>query len=405
MKTAVEELGIEVNEENKWREATPGTEGWERSPRAGADKKYFVMSTDSHAIEPFPLWAERIDPKYRDRLPRQEVIDGKKWLVQDGMKPFPLVDTRLEGEDAYRQQPPLHLEPRIRDISADGVDHEVLYPNRGSLMYSTPDVDFAWAQMTVYNDWAWETYSMRQDMFTPVAAIYAADPERAAKEIDRVRKIGFKAVNLPPKPVFGPHKREHINYNLDQFDPVWAMIEEADMALTMHVGSGSDPRIAKGPGGAVVNYAVHALVPAAEPVANLCASGVLDRFPKLRFMTVESGVGWVPWFLDAMDEVYKKHHFWVKPKLKNGLPSDYYKAHGASTFNEDRAGLALAREHGLIDNFCWSSDYPHNEGSFPHSSEAIERQLGGFTEEERAKMLGLNAAKFFRVDVDEKFTN
>ena len=122
-------------------------------------------------------------------------------------------------------------------------------------------------------------------------------------------------------------------------------------------------------------------------------------------MTVESGVGWVPWFLDAMDEVYKKHHFWVRPKLKNGLPSDYYKAHGASTFNEDRAGLALAREHGLIDNFCWSSDYPHNEGSFPHSSEAIERQLGGFTEEERAKMLGLNAAKFFRVEVDKKFTN
>ena len=403
LQSASHTLDIEVNEENTWRLTTPGSEGWERSPRAGADNKYFVLSADTHAIEPFPLWLERIDEKFKHRLPRQEVKDGRKWLIQEGAKPFPVSDPDLQGEDAYRQKPPVDIDQRLKDVRADGVDHEVLFPNRGSIMYATHDTEFALAQMRVYNDWLWETYGSRPDFFTPVAVIYAADPEAAISEIDRVRKLGFTAVNIPPKPVFGPHERGQLNYNMKQFDPMWTMIQDADLAITMHVGSGADPRIAKGPGGAVVNYAVHALVPAAEPIANLCASGVLDRFDKLRFITVESGIGWVPWFLAAMDEAYKKHHFWVAPKLKHGLPSDYYKAHGASTFSEDPMGLTLGRQYGLLKNFMWGSDYPHNEGSFPHSAEAIERQMGDLTDSERADLLGLNAARFFRVDVPGEF--
>lgn len=362
-----------------------------------------MLSSDTHAIEPFPLWLERIDPKYRERLPRQEERDGKKWLIQEGAKPFPITDTSLEGEDAYRQKPPIDLNQRLRDMEIDGVDHEVLFPNRGSVMYATHDTDFALAQMRVYNDWVMETHGPYPDRFTPVAVIFSGNIDAALGEIKRAIRLGFKAINIPPKPVFGPHQRDHLNYNAPDYDPMWALIEEAGLAVTMHVGSGMDPRIAKGPGGAIVNYAVHALTPAAEPVANLCASGVFDRFPKLRFVTVESGIGWVPWFIAAMDEAYKKHHFWVKPKLKHGLPSDYYKAHFAATFAEDPIGLKLGREYGLLNNFLWATDYPHNEGSFPHSAEAIERQMGGLTEAERANVLGLNAARFFRVEVPACF--
>jgi predicted TIM-barrel fold metal-dependent hydrolase len=395
--------GVEVNQENQWRLQTPGSADWLRSPHAGAANKYFMLSSDTHAIEPFPLWLERIDPKYRDRLPRQEERDGKKWLIQEGAKPFPITDTRLEGEDAYRQKPPVDLTQRLRDMDLDGVDHEILFPNRGSVMYATHDAEFAMAQMRVYNDWVMETHSPRPDRFTPVAVIFTGNLQAAVEEISRAVKLGFKAINIPPKPVFGPHERDHLNYNAPEFDPMWALIQDSGLAVTMHVGSGMDPRIAKGPGGAIVNYAVHALTPAAEPVANLCASGVFDRFPKLRVVTVEAGIGWVPWFLAAMDEAYRKHHFWVKPKLRHGLPSDYYRAHCASTFAEDLIGLKLGREFDLLGNFFWATDYPHNEGSFPHSAEAIERQMGGLTESERGNVLGLNAAKFFKVEVPSRF--
>ena len=166
---------------------------------------------------------------------------------------------------------------------------------------------------------------------------------------------------MPCKPIWGGHDVDHVNYNLPHFDKMWALIEECDLPITFHVSTGRDPRASRGNGGAVINYVTHSLSPTIEPVANLCASGVLERFPKLRFATVEAGIGWVPWLLDAMDEAFRKHHMWVRPKLQ-GLPSDYYRAHGFATFQEDPSGLHLAERSNLMDNFCWANDYPHHEG-------------------------------------------
>ena len=98
-----------------------------------------------------------------------------------------------------------------------------------------------------------------------------------------------------------------------------------------------------------------------EPIANLCGSGVLDRFPKLQFGTIEAGIGWVAWALTALDEAYRKHHMWVRPKLDR-LPSEYFKTNGFASFQEDKPGLDVAREHGLTDNFLWANDFPHHEG-------------------------------------------
>ena len=92
---------------------------------------------------------------------------------------------------------------------------------------------------------------------------------------------------------------------------------------------------------------------------------------------------------------------WVSPKLKHGLPSDYFRECGGATFSEDRAGISLIEKFGLQDNFCWANDYPHHEGTFPHSAEAIERELHELNEETRAKVLGLNAARLFRFDVPQ----
>ena len=150
----------------------------------------------------------------------------------------------------------------------------------------------------------------------------------------------------------------------------------------------------------MINYVSHSLAPTIEPLANLCASGVFERFPKLRFATIEAGIGWVAWALTAMDEAYKKHHMWVQPKL-GGLPSDYFRAHGMASFQEDEPGLRDAQAHDLAGNFMWANDYPHHEGTWPHSAAAIERTMGFLTDEERTQILGLNAARFFGFEVPE----
>jgi predicted TIM-barrel fold metal-dependent hydrolase len=174
------------------------------------------------------------------------------------------------------------------------------------------------------------------------------------------------------------------------------------MAMTFHVSTGSDPRVARGPGGAVVNYVIHSLSPTAEPVVNLCASGVLERFPKLRFATIEANAGWLPWLLDAMDEACHKHHMWIQPRLKM-LPSEFYRQHGAASFCEDRAAMLLVEHYNLENNLMFANDYPHHEGSWPHSQQAIERQMGHLQEDTRRKVLGLNAARFFGFDIPKLY--
>ena len=128
---------------------------------------------------------------------------------------------------------------------------------------------------------------------------------------------------------------------------------------------------------------------------------MLERFPKIRFALIEAGIGWVPWALEAMDEAYRKHHFWVRPKLQ-GLPSDYFRAHGHASFQEDPVGLDLAEAYNLTDTLLWANDYPHHEGTWPHSAEAIERTMGRLSDGARAKILGLNARRLFRFDLPDR---
>ncbi len=102
-----------------------------------------------------------------------------------------------------------------------------------------------------------------------------------------------------------------------------------------------------------------------------------------------------------MDEAYKKHHMFVRPKLAK-LPSEYFREHGFASFQEDLPGLLLARESDLVDCFLWANDYPHQEGTWPHSAAAIERTMSHLDDSERARILGLNAARLFKFEIPER---
>ena len=85
------------------------------------------------------------------------------------------------------------------------------------------------------------------------------------------------------------------------------------------------------------------------------------------------------------------------------LPSEYFRQNGFASFQEDKVGLDLAREHNLVDNFLWANDYPHHEGTWPHSPQAIERTMAMLNEQERTKILGLNSARIFGFPIPDKY--
>jgi predicted TIM-barrel fold metal-dependent hydrolase len=269
-------------------------------------------------------------------------------------------------------------------------------------MWATRDPEFSGVMCRAYNDWAWETFSAFNDRLTPLACIAPADIDASIAELQRCAGLGFRGLSLPCKPLFGPPDHEDPNYNLKEYDRLWAAVCDVDLPVTFHVSTGRDPRTARSRGGAIINYAVHSLAPTMEPIVNICASGVAETFPTLRFGSIEAGIGWVPWALQAMDEAYKKHHMWVRPKLAM-LPSEYFKRQGFATFQDDPAGLDLAREHGLVDNFLWANDFPHHEGTWPHSAQTIERTMRNLTDDERSRILGLNSARIFRFPIPERY--
>lgn len=408
------ESDIVVNPENEWRLKAPEPKGWAKDVNRYSDNKYFMVTVDSHLTHPRDLFKQRLDKKWHDLLPKMEVRDGRKFMVVAGARPEPLVEFEYEGEDHYRSKAGASTDPRGDKLSLgqerfdeqayDGVDAELMFPNGAALLiWASGNNEFVNAQCQVWNDWAWEISEGHTDRSKPVACLGTADIDLAIAEIERVAKKGFDAVCLPCKPIFGPPNVNDINYNLPVFDRMWAAIQDHDLTVTYHVSTGQDPRTARGNGGAIINYVCHSLAPTMEPIVSMCTAGVFERFPKLRAATIEADAGWIPWMMQKMDEGYQKHHFWVRPKLKE-LPSQYYRNNCFASFGEDPAAIALVEKFGLENNLMWANDFPHHEGSWPHSAEAIYRTFGNdLKEETRAKLLGLNAARCFKFPVPAKY--
>ncbi|MEM7017785.1 MAG: amidohydrolase family protein [Pseudomonadota bacterium] len=414
------EHAVEPNEllvAQEWRNETPGHEGWARTVRPDDPNKLYVISADCHAIEPKDWMTGYIDDEVRAKLrerrsrrdkemdqeraegvrePKEQPAEKKEQSV-----PTHLLDrSKMVGEDLERFMSGRFPDKRVTDNARDGVDAEIIFPGAAFLAAQIANDDPALAMQFCmgWNNWARDWYGDHWDSQFPMAFITTTDVPAAVAEIQRVADLGFRGVCLPNKPVYGPQPPKERNYNLPEFDPIWSVLEETNLPATFHVSTGRNPATTRGPGGAVANYVAHCCVTNIEPLVLLCSSGICERHPNLRFAVVESGIGWVSWSLEAMDEAYRKHHMWAKPKLPE-LPSTYFRRQGFATFGEDHSGLAVAKEFELMDNFCWASDYPHPEGSWPHSPEAIERQMGRLNDEQRAKVLGGNAARLLGIEI------
>jgi predicted TIM-barrel fold metal-dependent hydrolase len=235
----------------------------------------------------------------------------------------------------------------------------------------------------------------------PMALIASGDQAGAMEEIVWAADNGFRGVCLGNSPVYGPTEFGKLQYNDPSFEPMWSQLEDAGLVVTFHVSTGKDPRASGGNGGAIINYVCHSMETTIEPLVQMIASGVFERHPRLQAGLVESGVGFVPWLVETLDHAYRAHHFWVRPVIPE-LPSFYFRRNCFATFQLDYAGMQLVEALDLVDTMMWANDYPHHEGSWPHSADAIERMMGHLSDESRAKILGLNAARVFGLQVPDR---
>jgi predicted TIM-barrel fold metal-dependent hydrolase len=162
--------------------------------------------------------------------------------------------------------------------------------------------------------------------------------------------------------------------------------------VTIHLGA----RVARPGMTRAMVHSVMSKVSMAEPIAMMIFGGVFDRFPTLRFGSIESGVGWMAWMATYMDNFYRQHPTWSAVKLKEE-PSFYMDRNVWGSFIRDPIGIELRHRKGG-KNIMWSSDYPHSETSFPHSHDVIARDFAGVPDKDINEIVCERARRVFSVD-------
>jgi predicted TIM-barrel fold metal-dependent hydrolase len=332
------------------------------------------ISTDSHVTEPIELYEERVDAEYRDRVPRIVTKDGWRTLVVEGLDPRKLM-TASEREVAIVGD--FDADDRIRDQERDGVVAEVIFPTFAlQACFSSDDPGLQLALCRAYNAWAAEAFG-GQPRLLAVGLVPMLDIDDAITEAQRLAKAGFRSLFLPARQEARP-------YNDPEYDRFWAVAEELGLPLTFHSGTGHEPRVVRGPGGAVINYLL---------MLTMAAGGALDRFPELRIVTVETGAAWLGWIMTQADQIYEDHAMYAKPKLSL-KPSELIRRQAHATFMYDPVAINNRHITG-IETLMWGNDYPHPEGTWPSSQEIAAKQFDGVPDDEVRAIVGGTAAAVF----------
>ena len=359
----------------------------------------WMNSADCHLLEPGDLWTTRLPKNLRDRAPRYDYTDTHRiWSVEG--KPYMKEPLATEAhEDGTPIAVPVTADDvpmRLKELDADGVWAETIFGNTGIGCLGYEDPVFAMACARAYNDYAAETFGAYADREIVVAPIPLRDIPAALAEIERVASLGLKGIGLPQTPP--------TPYFLDDYAPIWAAAEAHNLPISFHVGTGGNPFASAGGlleglgnpspraqrsmtsfGSVILTLAPQQLL------AAMVGGGILADHPGLQVLIVESGAGWLAPFMEAMDFAWvpkvgasrdTEKAMGITPdgdlvarlgfEMKKGgwpydlAPSEYVKRQVHVTFMDEPAPLRFLDVSG-VEPILWGSDYPHPEGTWPHS--------------------------------------
>jgi predicted TIM-barrel fold metal-dependent hydrolase len=337
--------------------------------------KIWAHSADSHLMEPPDLWTASLPKRLADRAPRSERGEKYEILYIDGKQ----IDRQLNDfMDAMRPPGFKDLTIRLKDLDQEGVWSQLAFPSMGFWTVEITEPELARGVARAWNDWALSEIMQKQDRIFAPAVLSMADVADAVAELERTAELGFQAVFLP----CGTHAGRE--WGLDLWEPLWAAAERAGMVLAFHIGTGGENIVYRGPGGAVVNY-METTYPGMRVVSQMVASGALDRHPDLKVLIAEGGSGWVPAIGDRMDEGYRQHGMFVRPKLDR-LPSETIRSQVYASFQHDVSGVQIMEPTGYM-NVLWGDDYPHLEGTYGHTQQTLAGLFDGVSPHIRERVL------------------
>ncbi|MBK7730104.1 MAG: amidohydrolase [Gammaproteobacteria bacterium] len=341
----------------------------------------------------------------------QEAVETYAEQVGEGggrMRAFSDPGTRLSDEDVLGmlsdasspfapRRGEFDATVRIRELDADGIAGEVIFPQMapfgaGLMQYRfpvTPEQSFVGCQ--AYNRWLADLCRANPQRHAGVALIDVEDIDASVREIRAAREMGLWGGVLLPTSTGA-----HPFYHHPRYEPIWAVCEELDMPLQSH--SGWSPDYGDVPS-ATAMFISEVDMFAQRPFTALLWSGVFERYPRIRYMLTETGVGWVVEKLRVLEFKAANPMFRHFRKGLSLSPSEYFARNcfvGASFMPEHEGRF---RHQIGVDRLMWGSDYPHLEGTWPNTMKALNATFGEYPEDEIRAILGLNAARAYGFDL------
>lgn len=312
-----------------------------------------VLDADAHVVEPGDLF-------------RPWTPEGRVVFDLPATTPFiPCGDAALI-EDQLRSG--FDAPSYLRAMDAQGIDAVVLYPSIGLFVPFLPELSPQESAdaCDAYNEWAAGYCATAPTRLAAVGLVPQADPKVAAEVARRAAGLGLVGVLVRPNHLGDAYLGD------EAFDPLFAAVADTGMVLSVHEGLGlraptiGGDRFASFVGRHLCSHPLEQMT----AMAALVLGGSLERHPDMRVAFLESGTGWLPYWLSRLDE----HVEWMADTECAALslePSEYFARQCAISCDpEDQLATWTIGQVGA-DHVLWASDFPHPDARFPDAADSF----------------------------------
>jgi predicted TIM-barrel fold metal-dependent hydrolase len=381
----------------------------------------FIVDSDSHWSEPPDLFTKRAPAAFKERVPRVEDVDGEPMWVFDGHVAGRYGAAGVIGRDGRKEtahralfewgHDEVHVgahDPKVRLEVLDecGIDAQIIFPSTiglgGQDLGLVDDPALCRLAIEIYNDGMAEIQAESNNRLLPLPLMPAWDIDTCIAEAMRVAALGARGVNMTsdPQDLGAPDLANRA------WDPFWEVCAGLRLPVHFHIGAsvtgmtffGKYPWESHADNTKLAIGGTLLFIGNARVVTNLILSGMFDRHPDLKMVSVESGVGWIPFILETLDYEMAENAPDELAQLDKP-PSEYFRSNLYATFwfENNRNKLPELVESVGEDNILFETDFPHPTCLYPNPLQSVEAKMATLSPEARAKILGENARKLYRL--------
>jgi len=390
-----------------------------------------VIDCDAHFTEPPDLWTSRVPASMQDKVPVMKTVKGRSlWFLNDHLMMHTggntirkggkkLLGVASIGDWQDIDESSWDAKARLRLMDDMGVWSQILYPNAigfaSNTLFSIEDLEQRSLLQQVYNDFLMDVQDESAGRLLPQAVLPVWDMDLTLKEMTRLRERGITGFTISDK----PHTVGLPDLDSEYFAPMWSLGNEMGAVFNFHIASGvakSDKTLGDvkksgnpleqpnpdmffesyGPQRRLAILATQFYMSNARIIINLCMGGFFDRYPGLKIFSAESGIGWVPFILEAME--YQLDEMVTDPAelaVQSRRPTEYFRDHIYVSFWFERSGPAKLIEEIGVNNVLIETDVPHPTCIFPNTRSRIAEVMSTVSPEVRRRVLQDNAVDLF----------